>query len=1121
MACSPQDVQPVLDYEAEESAIIQAVAHRPLDLTVEESGSLQELGLLWQDYPEEFFDVVHITGHAGHGNDGPVFLTEDSEGNRLDVSAADFGKAFSHKPPLLFVSGCQTGQAASHGEIRSLAEQLVGVGFPAVLGWGRPVRDGEATLAAATLYRELAAGEPLAVALVRAHAVMLEANARDWHLLRLYCAGDLPRAFVTRLKTPGRKRPADRAAESEFLDPRTRLTKVATRSAFVGRRRLLQRCIRMLRDSSGAHGALLLRGQGGRGKSSIAARLCERLRRDYERVVLIGRLDEPSFINAWAPDLPDEHSRKKFRDAKVQLELRIREALVELGALGNPAPLFVLDDFERNQPGAGDGNLELTNESARVLKALLGSVNSECGGRVLITCRYALPEVFARLLHAEDVLPLDTEEQRKQNLRLEQNSPNKGCDERLLREAVRVSDGNPRLMAWLHVVLKTPGLDTHAILTAMEEKSEEFRVDILAHRLVASLDEDTRVLLSRMLLLELSVPVEAVAALMPERATTAIVKSLDRAAGLALVDVTDGGEKRHYRVPRQFGGGKGPPMVMPDGADAVKFCGMVFDVLYSVWWTSNDATEARALELIRLGVITGKAAELKVVAAAVARSWLAAHRYADTAIVLSSELLDQAGRPPILLTMSAHAKQVVGEGPEAGRLFEEAFKSASSEPDDDRGAITHFYTDWLSSQGKLDEALRIIRSELQPLYRRLGNERELALAAGQIADILQSRGAFDEALRIRREEELPVYERLGYDRERGVTMGKIADILMSRGEPEEALRIRREVELPIFDALGDIRLRAVTMGRIADILESRGELDEALRIRREEELPIFQRLGDVRNRAMTIGKIADILEARGELEEALRIRREEELPVYVCLQSVRNCAVTMGRIADVLEARGELEEALRIRREEELPVYESLGDERERAVTMGKIAEIRRSRGEIDEALKVLRDDVLPVFERIGETRSRAVTMGRIADILVSRGELDEALRIRREEELPVFERLGDIGMRAATMGKVADILELRGDFDEALRIRREEQLPAYERIGNLRSIIVARVNLALNLIRRGREDDTKEVVENLAWGYLKAARSGYVEAGIITHIFTLLGVEPPSLGKVEKDSGG
>ena len=311
--------------------------------------------------------------------------------------------------------------------------------------------------------------------------------------------------------------------------------------------------------------------------------------------------------------------------------------------------------------------------------------------------------------------------------------------------------------------------------------------------------------------------------------------------------------------------------------------------------------------------------------------------------------------------------------------------------------------------------------------RQRGDEREFALARGVVADVLQARGHLDEALRIRRDDVLPVFDKLGDMRERAVTLGQIADVLQVRGQLDEALRIRREEILPVFDQLGDVRERAVTMGKIADVLQARGQLDEALRIRREEELPVYDQVGDARARAVTKGQIADVHQARGQFAEALRIRRDEVLPVLEQLGDVRERAVTLGKIADLLHAREQLDEALRIRRDEVLPVFEQLGDVRERAVTMGRIADVLQARGQHDEALRIRREEELPVYDKLGEVGARAVTMGKIAAMLQARGQLDEAMRIRREEELPVYSQLGDVGALLVGRTNLAIGLAIRG----------------------------------------------------------------------------------------------
>lgn len=261
------------------------------------------------------------------------------------------------------------------------------------------------------------------------------------------------------------------------------------------------------------------------------------------------------------------------------------------------------------------------------------------------------------------------------------------------------------------------------------------------------------------------------------------------------------------------------------------------------------------------------------------------------------------------------------------------------------------------SAGDLDRALSAVQ-EKAGLDRSRGAMGEAARADGKIADILKRRGDLDEALRIHRESVVPVFEALGDVRSRAITLGKIANILVQRGELDEALRIYREELVPAFDKLPDARSRAITLGKIADVVAAQGKLDEALDLYREQPLPVFEELGDVRLRAFTLGKIADILAARGQRDEALHIYREQVLPVFEELGDVRSCAIFLAKSADMLAARGQLDEALRIHLDEALPAFEKLGDHY--LLLMGRwnlgIHFLRRDApGDRDEAGRLLR----------------------------------------------------------------------------------------------------------------------------------------------------------------------
>jgi len=105
MAASPEDVLPVLDYEREEAAILKATLNQPIDLVVEESGSVPQLQNLVSSFDKDYFDIFHVTGHGMIEDGTPQLVTEDEQGAAQLSTAEQLAEAFGRRwPRLLFLS---------------------------------------------------------------------------------------------------------------------------------------------------------------------------------------------------------------------------------------------------------------------------------------------------------------------------------------------------------------------------------------------------------------------------------------------------------------------------------------------------------------------------------------------------------------------------------------------------------------------------------------------------------------------------------------------------------------------------------------------------------------------------------------------------------------------------------------------------------------------------------------------------------------------------------------------------------------------------------------------------------------------------------------------------------
>jgi tetratricopeptide (TPR) repeat protein len=1168
MAASPAD-QPELDFEAEEQAILTAVGSTALDLVVEESGAASTLGQTLRDSGD--LPVLHLSCH-GHSAwrenqnqpERPVLMLEDgafgssptdaptllralqpralrllflsaclsahaptADSASAPRPAGELPPAPEHKAPDASAAGAQGASATAAAPVHSLATALLRAGLPAVLGWDGSVADQAATRFAATLYRSLAEQTGLALAVAAARAALLdEAQGGpwpDWHLARLWLGdrGEAEQPFVQ-----GRRKRSLLPANYMQKDLLAKDVPVAAHGYFVGRRRELQRALAAL---SGADSiGVLITGMGRLGKSSLAARIVNRLRDQRSVAVVHGRFGIALLLERLTRTLEDQPAAAQLlaqQSAAVQQALpegdaaalpAFRQLLLNL--LGGPCQqrtdagkplLLVLDDFEQLLvDGAAPRPVDAKHAGlVRLLLEVFEPTRSD--SRLLITSRYpftlssspaSLASGLASVpasgagddpatrLHPIALGSFRPTEQDKLLLRqrgaAEQSAserPGRFTDlaerEALLEGAKRAARGNPGLMDLIGAGLV---LNPNVPLAAAEAALRDMETHLTGGPLPT--DERLRTLLEQ-------IAVDKLLALAGDsgqelvRALTLVEQPLPFQVIQAIAEQL-GGDPEHLAALGLLEPGLAPVRSLNDPArpsrrvnplaagrlsslteaERQTVAALTLAPLHSAWTADGSWPDDVDLALCRLAVLVAGPAAEPAVEPAADQMAVVEHARTVAETVAQHQGANAIG---------ALARDSYQDAAQLARQVNALLQRAARPPTRRFSAAA---VRVLADAGHVDEADAIL-ADADPGGDPDGDEDWVGTLqiAQQRGERLHRKGDLNGAMAAF-EEGLDLAQLNDHAQGVAVLSGKIADLLMARGQLDEALRIRTEEELPVFQRLGDVREMAVTQGQIADLLMARGQLDEALRIRTEEQLPVFQRLGAVRDMAVTQGRIADILMARGQLDEALRIRTEEELPVFQRLGAVREMAVTQGQIADLLMARGQLDEALRIRTEEQLPVFQRLGAVREMAVTQGQIADILMARGQLDEALRIRTEEQLPVYQRLGAVREMAVTQGDIADLLMARGQLDEALRIRTEEQLPVFQRLGAVREMAVTQGQIADLLMARGQLDEALRIRTEEELPVFQRLGDVREMAVTQSKIADILMDRGQLDEALRI---------------------------------------------
>ncbi|MEY3302851.1 MAG: hypothetical protein RLZZ139_1224, partial [Cyanobacteriota bacterium] len=752
MATDPEGVEPRLNFEGEEGRILDATRGAALTLRVEESGCVSELKKTWRRYGDNHFDVFHLTGHASISADGqPFFITETETGDRYDAKAGEIADALRFRlPRLVFLSGCRTGQAGEQGATPSMAEALLNLGLTAVLGWGRPIGDDVATLAAACLYESLASANSLVEAIAATYQKLREENISNWYLLRLYGRGKLDVSLAALVLPLGdRLLPVSSEIEQLFLDPDDETTpRVVRREDFVGRRRILQSSLRQLRESNNL--GVLLHGMGGLGKTTVAKRLLERIadpqNSNYDTIFNFKQFDEGKLLQDLARNCTSEAGHE-ILNGKLPLMQKLTKFLKEGMNDKDRCLMFVLDDFEENLEENAFGAWVMKYEVVEPLMALVSAIaRSGLRHRLIVTCRYDfnLPDVAlnARLFRVPLFSLRGVDLKKKCDRLAGFKLPMLSREDAeplvaLQKQAIAVADGNPRLLEWLAAILPNDLLteaQKQEVLDRMNAKQIEFREHILAETLLAQQSPDLREMLRLGLVFDLPVP-ELVFAKVCEGVENLKVHQV-RAKAIGLLEVN--GDL--YRVPKILVELLSPEFTQEIYATAAR-------ELYRVWFQeSESSTEEQKLEIHRLALL-GEEKEIAVkIGAILTNRWNDESRFREVIRLCESTL--KITEDYRILHQLARSQEVLGEVDLAKNNYQKALDDSPSETIDEqseKAVIIHNMADIYAQQGQVDQAIALYQQSLG-ITDRIGDLKTKAATLHQMARIYARQGQVDQAI---------------------------------------------------------------------------------------------------------------------------------------------------------------------------------------------------------------------------------------------------------------------------------------------------------------------------------------------------------------------------------------
>jgi hypothetical protein len=389
---------------------------------------------------------------------------------------------------------------------------------------------------------------------------------------------------------------------------------------------------------------------GGLGKSSLAARLCERMP-GYKRIVFVGALDELGFTGKISSALTDPEAIGLLNQPGLNLTQRLRNLLA--GPLSTQPFLFILDDFEQNLEASGGGYIS-KSVPLEILKSLLTAIretNSE--SRVIITSRYKFPLPSPLRLREEGLESLRGGELDKKLTRLVAFNFSSSIEEKTRERARALGAGNPRLLEWLNKVLVDGATDATLIMDAMEREAERFRENVLLRELLSQLSVECRRMIALASIYELPFDRQAVAAAV----NNPIDPHLKRAGSLGLIE---GGTDPATGESRYFVSRIALPLVEQEttAEERVEAARRAAKHLHQTRWQSGSGSGMEeALEIFRLALAAREQGITAEIGSQIARVWVNSNRYPEAEALCQGAL--NLGEDHRLLVALARAQVIL------------------------------------------------------------------------------------------------------------------------------------------------------------------------------------------------------------------------------------------------------------------------------------------------------------------------------------------------------------------------------------------------------------------------------------------------------------------------------
>lgn len=1047
-----------LSYEAEEDQIIKAFQNLLITGKVQidftEGGSLSELE---RKLKANHYHILHFSGHSIFKNQKGYLQLEDpvTMKNKL-VEAEEFAKTLlvnpEHLPHLVLLSSCQSSQGKAVSKFKGITNRLLQLGVPAVVAMSLSVSDYYATQFAGEFFRQLSLEEPIhrAFKLSLNHIRSLEAKQfpnsfpAQWMIPQLYYSTFMDQLIDWEAEWENLKH-----SEIQFhLGQNRLLIDHYEGYQFIGRRKERKEALNPLLNSK----SVLLKGQGGVGKTALAEHLIQRVlminRRSYPFIFNENTTSQDQIIDSIIKYLQNQKKQHLIRkEVSDHSEVAMEQLSFLLKKLPEFCdPIFVFDNLEsfQSEPG-GAFSSEYTGVAA-MLTFLYESNNFP----LLLTSRYPL-------LPFPDIITVDLNQVRfadfwKKCLQLGFQkmvyTTSKPIEFRKISQQLfSALGGNYRALELFDDLYQKDQnksmrtLEELEILlqTKQEEVVRRMSEDLIFDKILLLLSLREKEVLA--VLSKFRKPVLSLAIEMQDLnySKNEIHKSLDELSNFTFLEVHENleAEKKYYYI---------NPLskyILAEKLEKIPFSNQkAGDYFYSNYKFTSLQSYSELEESYHHYLEAKNIAKINKLGDILCAFYSVNFLYEEIKFVALKALrIANEEISPLILIRLGSAFHKSGDINKALEYFQKSLTKFEHINDKDGlSSVLNNIGLLYSSTGNYEKALSCFNESLD-LKEGIDDKKGESTTLNNIGQVYSFQAQHDKALQFY-EKSWKISQEINDIKGEQAALINISQVYVFRRNPNKALFYLKK-GLEISKELGDHAAIATALNNIGNIYHTLGGPAQALEFV-EKSLQLSMEFGLKKEEATALGQIGHILETLGKYKKALPYL-ERALQVSLEIDDKNGATAVMNNLATVKYYLGDYDQALYFYKKS-LDLKQAIGDKMGIGIALGNISQIYQSQGDLDQALFYL-EQSLAVSEEIEDRVGIGTALNNIGHIYDFRGQQDKALSFY-EQSLKIRRETGDLVGEATTLNNMGTIFKAKRNYKLAINyLKRSSEIHA--RIGD------------------------------------------------------------------------